>query len=187
MNGNQNPPYWYPEMSDLGLRTLHALRDYVVTDQAMRKAAGKLMGLNVTDMTALRRIIAAERSGQPLNPSELSQALGLSTASITKTVDKLVQHGYAERISDPHDRRGLRIVSTERAHSDVRDEMAILHQEMARIITERSEEELALISEFLLRQNAVLQQFIRESEEHSDGSSGVEKNQQGQKPENGNK
>lgn len=163
----QGKPYWYPEMSEAGLLALHALRDYVATDYTMRKAAGKLMDLNVTDMTALRRIITAQRQGNPVSPSELAVTLGFSTASITKTVDKLVRHGYAERISDEFDRRALRIISTDKAHRDVRDEMAVIHEEMAQVVAEFSAAELTIIHSFIAKQTEVLSRFVQHSEQQS--------------------
>ena len=52
------------------------------------------------------------------NPTmgELSQALGVPLPTVTRMVDWCTEHGYAERLSDPSDRRIVRVVQTEKGH-----------------------------------------------------------------------
>ena len=53
------------------------------------------------------------RYGEPLAMGELSKALDVPLSTATRMVDGLVDNGYAERLSDPEDRRIVRIALTE--------------------------------------------------------------------------
>ncbi|MFJ3923990.1 MarR family winged helix-turn-helix transcriptional regulator [Streptomyces sp. NPDC090022] len=56
------------------------------------------------------------RSGEPytLSPRQLSATLMLTTGGMTGRLDKLEKAGLLYRQPDPHDRRGLQVVLTER-------------------------------------------------------------------------
>lgn len=45
----------------------------------------------------------------PMTMGELSKALGIPLSTATRFVDWLSKHGYAQRSSDPHDRRVVRV------------------------------------------------------------------------------
>lgn len=64
----------------------------------------ELQGLNPTDVKALDLVA---RYG-PLTAGELAQRSGLSKASVTGLVDRLVNKGFARRTGDPDD--GRRVV-----------------------------------------------------------------------------
>lgn len=64
----------------------------------------ELQGLNPTDVKSLDLVA---RFG-PLTAGELAQRSGLSKASVTGLVDRLVEKGFARRTSDPND--GRRVV-----------------------------------------------------------------------------
>lgn len=49
---------------------------------------------------------------EPLTMSRLSKAMGVPLSTATRLVDWLVTHGYAERSSDPSDRRVVRVALT---------------------------------------------------------------------------
>ncbi len=61
-------------------------------------------------------LAALRRAGEPyeLNPTALMQATMLSSAGITKRLDRLVDAGLVERRPDPEDRRGTRVRLTAR-------------------------------------------------------------------------
>ncbi|MDB4986704.1 MAG: transcriptional regulator [Myxococcaceae bacterium] len=65
----------------------------------------ELQGLSVTEEKSLDLIA---RFG-PLTAGELARRSGLSKASVTGLVDRLVQKGFARRSSDPDDGRRVRI------------------------------------------------------------------------------
>lgn len=48
--------------------------------------------------------------GQALSPSALAKEMMLSTSAMTNRLDRLEKRGLIERLRDPQDRRGLKIV-----------------------------------------------------------------------------
>ena len=63
---------------------------------------GERLGLNPTDHKCLDIII---RSPTPMNPTQLAEETGLSTATITGVMDRLERAGYVKRERDTTDRR----------------------------------------------------------------------------------
>ncbi|RIQ31052.1 MarR family transcriptional regulator [Jiangella rhizosphaerae] len=54
---------------------------------------------------ALLVLVAAEREGRDVTAGAIGHELGLSSASVTALVDRLVASGHLRREPDPHDRR----------------------------------------------------------------------------------
>jgi DNA-binding MarR family transcriptional regulator len=53
--------------------------------------------------------LASLTHGEPVTMGELSEALSVPLSSATRLVDSLVANGYAVRLSDPDDRRIVRV------------------------------------------------------------------------------
>ena len=78
-----------------------AIRAMQGATQAVDEAARVGLGVNRTD---LRLLGALHRCG-PLAPSALAEALGITAASTTVAVDRLVSRGLVRRSPDPTDGR----------------------------------------------------------------------------------
>jgi DNA-binding MarR family transcriptional regulator len=76
-------------------------------DQAVADA----LGLNRTDM---RCMDVLEREA-PVPAGRLAEVTGLTTGAITTVLDRLERAGYAQRITDPSDRRRVLVELTPRA------------------------------------------------------------------------
>jgi DNA-binding MarR family transcriptional regulator len=78
-------------------------------------------------------LAALRRAGPPfeLNPTELSQAMLVSSGGMTKRLDRLVDAGLVERRPDPSDRRGTRVRLTRRGKALV-DRAIVEHLENQR-------------------------------------------------------
>ena len=92
-------------------RLLRELID--VTDDFEASLRAELT-VNSTDLEAIEHLLM---SG-PLNATELSRRLGISTAAMTTSIDRLVALGHAHREPNPSDRRGVIVVPS--AESRVR-------------------------------------------------------------------
>lgn len=121
--------YWFPDR-DRAVDMLAALRRFRVADAGMRRRLGEDMELNPTDLEALRRVIAAERRGEPTTPRALADALSITTASMTKLIDRLVASGHVERSPHPRDRRSRILTATPSAHDQVRESLGDMHERM---------------------------------------------------------
>ena len=101
-----------PVGSTVELRTHQVVREDSVSlfgfleahDELQRRQARR-MGINATDMQALRLL---DLHG-PMGPSTLARRLDLRSASTTVLIDRLEAAGYVERSRDADDRRRVTI------------------------------------------------------------------------------
>jgi DNA-binding MarR family transcriptional regulator len=77
-------------------------------DNAFDNLAADRLGLNRTDLHAINII---ENSGG-LTAGELAKEAGLTTGAVTGVIDRLERAGYARRVSDPGDRRRVKLEVT---------------------------------------------------------------------------
>jgi DNA-binding MarR family transcriptional regulator len=68
------------------------------------------------------------RSGPPnqLKPTDLGNAIVLSSGAMTNRIDRLEAAGLVERFPDPHDRRGTLVTLTEKGRQTT-DEALLVH------------------------------------------------------------
>ncbi len=87
--------------------------------------------------------------GETLSPSALAKDMMLSTSAMTNRLDRLEARGLIQRITDPEDRRGLKIVLTEEGFS-LADEMVVTHvQTEDDMLSALSKKEQELLKEML--------------------------------------
>jgi DNA-binding MarR family transcriptional regulator len=122
--------YWYGPADTETRSILEAVRTFRRADEAMRQRAGRDMAMNLTDLRALRHVIAAEQVGTSVTPRDLAEDLGISTASTTKVLDRLAGSGHLQRRPHPRDRRSVVVVATAAAHREVRERLAGAHARM---------------------------------------------------------
>ena len=98
------------------IASLQELSDSVheADEQALR-----VLRMLPIDALALRHLVQAHRDGQTVNATQLARALRLSTAGITKLLDRLVRDGRVERRPNPRDRRGIVITPAATAEQDL--------------------------------------------------------------------
>ncbi|MEQ7736124.1 hypothetical protein, partial [Escherichia coli] len=84
-SGNDGSGYWYgPDgQLDYGAAVLKSLRDYRAAETAIRRSTRDSMGMGETDILALRYLLRAQASGKAAVPKDLSQFLGITSASTT--------------------------------------------------------------------------------------------------------
>ena len=121
--------YWYDEEAP-PVALLAAVRRFRTADQEMRRRLGADMRMNGTDLEALRRVIAAERSGHPLTARELADQLRISTAATAKLITRLTGSGHMARNSHPEDRRAVLLGATERSHRELAAWAGPMHEAM---------------------------------------------------------
>lgn len=89
------------------------LRETLDATEEYRAALQHDLTVNGTDLLAMQHLLTAG----PMGPTELSRRLGISAASTTTAVDRLVEVGHVIREPHPTDRRGVVIVPTERSRA----------------------------------------------------------------------
>ncbi|MFD7630579.1 MarR family winged helix-turn-helix transcriptional regulator [Streptomyces sp. NPDC059851] len=91
------------------------------------------------------------RSGAPytLSPRQLSATLMLTTGGMTGRLDKLEKAGLLCRKPDPHDRRGLQVVITDRGLALVDEAVSAGLEVQRAALTGLTEEEVTVLSGLL--------------------------------------
>lgn len=92
------------------MAALAALRE---AEQELSEALEQYMQLGQTDMKALHFLIVAKHTGDIVTARALAQHLQISTASVTKLLDRLEAGHHILRAPHPHDRRALAITITD--------------------------------------------------------------------------
>jgi DNA-binding MarR family transcriptional regulator len=154
--------YWYDDSDAEPRSLLEALRSFRHADEAMRLRASRDMDMNLTDLRALRHVIARTQREDPVTPRGLATYLGISTASTTKLLDRLSASGHLERRPHPGDRRSVVVVATDEAHHEVRERLTRMHARMLAIAEAVPVASRDAVREFLLAMAAEL------SREHDD-------------------
>nr|WP_229521155.1 MULTISPECIES: MarR family transcriptional regulator [Paenibacillus] len=98
----------------------------------------------------------------PITAGELSRLTGLTTGSVTSLIDRLEKNGFVQRQPDPHDRRKVIIVPLYEDKEEVRKTYLLLHAAMVKLASSYSDEELELITQFLNKASAVLEEQIHQ-------------------------
>lgn len=99
-------------------RLMSALSQMRKAEDLLSEASTRYMKLNKTDMRALHYLIVCGHRGELVTPGALAVHLGISTASVTKLLDRLERAGHIVREAHPSDRRALQVtITAETKHS----------------------------------------------------------------------
>jgi DNA-binding MarR family transcriptional regulator len=96
----------------------------------------------------------------PITAGELSKLTGLTTGSVTALIDRLEKNGFVRRENDPNDRRKVIIVPLYENKEEVSQTYNPLHAAMVKLAASYTDEELALITQFLEKASDVLEEQI---------------------------
>lgn len=135
------------------------LREFAVASEHFVESTGSRHGLHRTDMHALELMMRAEMAGDTHTAMRLGEELGLTPAATTALVDRLESTGHARRERRPGDRRRIHVVPTESAHADGRLMFGPLAVELAELASSYSDDELAVVKDFLSRATATVRRL----------------------------
>ena len=137
------------------------LQDFLQLSDRFARRLGSEPNVNATDYRAMEHLL---RAG-PLAPGELARRLGITSAAVTTSVDRLVSRGHVTREPDPGDRRRVRVIpaqsSSERASAIVSPMVRALDAELDRFTTAEQD----AITEYLRR-------VVETMRVHSSGEAG---------------
>ncbi|WP_432397686.1 MarR family winged helix-turn-helix transcriptional regulator [Pseudarthrobacter sp. L19] len=150
--------YWYglEGQVDAPTAVLQALRGYRSAEVATRRSTRDSMGMGETDLLALRYLLRAQSSGERVGPKDLSRMLGITTASTTSLIDRLVLSGHVRREPHPTDRRSLVIVPTTETDTEVRETLGRMHRRMLEVAEGLTPDESRVIVSFLRKMTEAL-------------------------------
>ncbi|BCW86082.1 hypothetical protein NicSoilE8_37550 [Arthrobacter sp. NicSoilE8] len=142
--------YWYGNET-VAVEVLNALRDYRSAEAAMRRRTRSSMGMGETDLLALRYLLEYGRAGRMVGPKELATRLGITSASMTSLVDRMVKSGHVVREPHPTDRRALVLRPTSDSDEEVRKTLSGMHRRMMDVAASLSRGEAVVVVDFLKR------------------------------------
>ncbi|MEL7199156.1 MAG: MarR family transcriptional regulator [Pseudomonadota bacterium] len=97
------------------LDLLTALRDLHVTLDHFDADIAAQLGLARNDLKCVH-LLVAEGSA---SPKRIMAQLALTSGTVTTLIDRLEAQGWARRLPDPKDRRGVRVEPTRKAKRDL--------------------------------------------------------------------
>jgi DNA-binding MarR family transcriptional regulator len=128
-------------------------RDFIAAVVVFHDLVGRCLGVSATDRKCLDLL-----SRGPVTAGELARFTGLTTGAVTGIIDRLVKAGYAERISDPEDRRRVLVSRKPNSRLDkiLPGIFGPLRDDMTRVTAVYTRQQLAVIADFLARTREVL-------------------------------
>ncbi|WP_400994572.1 MarR family winged helix-turn-helix transcriptional regulator [Agromyces sp. GXQ0307] len=102
-----------------------------------------------TDLLAIRHLLKREGEGRTVSPKDLAAYLGISSASTTVLIDRLVRSGHVERRPHPTDRRALVIAPTIASDDEVRATLGDMHRRMIEVAEGLEPDEAVAVLDFL--------------------------------------
>ncbi len=104
------------------------------------------LGLNATDLKCLDLL---RQTQTPLTAGNLAAQTGLTGGAITGVADRLETAGFVERIRDPNDRRRWELRPRGDRQAEITSLFAPLASAMAHLCANYTNDELALLTDFL--------------------------------------
>lgn len=149
---------------------LLAIKAWRESEERISLESRSYMRLNETDMKALRFIIAAKNSGVLVTAGMLADHLQISTASVTKMLDRLEKAKHITRRRHPSDRRAVVIAVTPSTHADAKATIGRRHARRFDVAAELTPEEREVVIRFLSSlaslEDEVAEQVREEAQAH---------------------
>lgn len=161
---NEGSGYWYGRHGQLddSAAILKSLRDYRSAETAVRRSTRDSMGMGETDILALRYLLRAQAAGRAVVPKDLSQFLGITSASTTSLIDRLVASGHVRREAHPTDRRSVVVVPTVETDKEVRVTLGAMHRRMLTVAESLTPDEARVVIAFLQRMTQALEEVSQD-------------------------
>jgi len=124
----------------------------------LSSAVAERVGLSSSDLECLDFIVMS--GTDPLTPSQLAKATGLTTGAITGLIDRLERGGFVRRDADPSDRRKVRLLANPERLRELGVYYERLAQRVEAIWTQFSEAQLRVVLDFARRSTAVTSEEV---------------------------
>ena len=128
-------------------RVVRSLRRVNLQGSIFGQSVAIRMGLSESDIDALELLIDTGAA----TAGKLSELMGLTSGAVTRVIDRLEQAGYVRRTADPADRRRVVVEVVPERIATVQSLLESLERASAEEVGRYSEEQLALITDFLTR------------------------------------
>lgn len=130
---------------------VRALRRLTFEGSLFGQNVAARLGLSASDVEALERLLDQGAS----TAGALAERMGLTTGAVSRVLDRLEQAGYVRRTPDPADRRRVVIELVPDRIARIQTLLDRLGTASAELLEGYTDEELAVIDDFLTRMAAV--------------------------------
>lgn len=137
-----------------------AVRQVLRLAPDVHAALARRLGVGVTDLLALDHLSVPPT---PDGVVDLGRRLGVTSASATVLVDRLVAAGHVRRVAHPHDRRRALLEMTPHAETEVRTALEPFIRELTAVVDRLSPTEAETVLRFLEDLAELLVRFARET------------------------
>lgn len=107
------------------------------------------MRLNESDMRAIRMLMQAQKQERAVTPKDIAHEVGISSASTTKLIDRLVVAGHLIRAQHPKDQRTTCIEVTAETARAARETIGRQHARRFDAAAAMSSDERDVVVRFL--------------------------------------
>lgn len=130
------------------VEVMESMRRWRLTERRLNEASQKYMKLGENDMRAVRFMIASQRHGTMATASQVARHLGITTASVSRMIDRLVEGGHIRRLPHPQDRRSTALEVTEQTQTIARQSVGQNHAKRFYAIGDLTAAERAAVIKF---------------------------------------
>ncbi|MEY4397316.1 MAG: hypothetical protein RLZZ40_1072 [Actinomycetota bacterium] len=96
----------------------------------------------------------------PLSPGELAEAVRITPAAMTASVDRLIDMGHVHRDNHPTDRRRIVVTASPESVALIMAELRAMVVDVNGVLTDYSSDQLAVITEFLEKVNSAYSRHV---------------------------
>jgi DNA-binding MarR family transcriptional regulator len=128
-----------------------AIRSLEALSESVRKAnefALNTLRMKSLDALALRVISRGAETQSPINPKTLGGVLRISSAAVTKLIDRLVEMGKVTRQPNPVDRRGVILVPDPAVAGDLARAYDKIDSPVFAVLNDLTDVELSAVTQF---------------------------------------
>jgi DNA-binding MarR family transcriptional regulator len=153
----QNDSRRWDGREPIGVQSATALlREFREVSSSFEAHLGSELTVNPTDLAAMEHLI----QDGPLTPTELARRLGLTTAAMTTSIDRLTAVGHVTRMPNPADRRGLLVVPAPASIQRAMETLLPMIIDIDRILAGYTDEQKAVITDYLSQVVAVYKTHV---------------------------
>ncbi|WP_166408772.1 MarR family winged helix-turn-helix transcriptional regulator [Labedella phragmitis] len=137
--------------SPSGTAAIAALQSLSRNAQEAEELALRRLGVGPLDARALLYLVQRERDGAEVRARDLISALRVTSAAITKLIDRLATAGRVERRPDPADRRATVLTVSASTRAELAEVYGHVHVPLVTVLDGFTDEELAVLTRFSTR------------------------------------
>jgi DNA-binding MarR family transcriptional regulator len=123
------------------------LREMRTVTGEFEQRLGEQLTVNPTDLAAMEHLI----QDGPLTPTDLAHRVGVTTAAMTTSIDRLTAVGHVTRSPNPADRRGILVVPAPASVGRAMGMLMPMIMGVDGVLASYSDEERAVIASYLRR------------------------------------